>query len=62
MPDAVRVRAGRRADDDDRAADPLGGERLDLVLAHVLDVEALVAERGVVDRLRAPRPNITKYV
>ena len=30
----------------------LAGERFDLVLAHVLDVEALVAQRGVVDRLR----------
>ena len=53
MPDAVRVRAGARADDDDRAADVLGGEAFDLVLAHVLDVEALALQRREVDRLRA---------
>ena len=52
-PDAVRVGAGRRADDHDRAADLLAGERFDLLLAHVLDLEALVAQRRVVDRLRA---------
>ena len=32
-------------------ADVLIGERFDLVLVHVLDVETLVAQRGVVDRL-----------
>ena len=49
-PDAVRVGAGARADDDDLAADPLARELLDLVLAHVLDVEALALERLEVDR------------
>ena len=50
---AVRVRAGARADDHDLAPDVLGGEALDLVLAHVLDVEALALQRGEVDALRA---------
>ena len=40
-------------DDHDRAADLLARERLDLLLAHVLDVEPLVAQRGVVDGVHA---------
>ena len=52
---------GGRADDHDRTADVLGGEHFDLVLAHVLDVEALVAQGGVVDGC-VHSPNITKYV
>ena len=47
--DAVGVRARARADDDDRAADVRLGEVLDLVLAHVLDVEALALQRREVD-------------
>src|SRR6185312_6590444 len=48
-PDAVRVRAGRGADDDDLAAHRLLGEALDLVLGHVLDVEPLALQRREVD-------------
>ena len=45
-PHAVGVRAGARADDHDLAPDVLLGEALDLVLAHVLDVEALALHRA----------------
>ena len=60
--DAVRVRAGARADDDDRPAEVALGEAFDLVLAHVLDVEALALQRRRSRRSATQRPYITKYV
>ena len=53
MPDAVRVRARRRADDDDRPADLRGSAKSSISSSVMYSiVKALVAQRRVVDRLR----------
>jgi hypothetical protein len=49
--DAVRVRAGARTHDHDRAPEALAREGFDLVLAHVLDVEALALQQREVNGL-----------